>query len=323
VVDGNGHLSDGNFVYEAQLFIGFGEGPDSEPSASEDFTVQIVDNDKCDHAFGPVTATSAGTVLSYSTVNAEVDSEVGSCGEASAGTAPGVWYQVVGTGLAITASTCSEDTTFDTQISVFQGVCGADNLVCVNGNNDFCGVQSSVVWPSQMGEIYHILVHGSNGSSGAFKLTISTDAERQENDFCASATEVVPGDSITFAFSGSTADPDELVCDGSGGGGIGGDVDTLFPYGIWYAVQGTGTQTVSVEVSFNTQSPVTMNIYTGSCGGLSCAEYEMSASCIGGGVQSSCYMEAAFETNPGGTYYIFVSTQLLSGIDLSHSLTIN
>jgi hypothetical protein len=117
--------------------------PDSEPSTSDDFTVQIVDNDKCDHAFGPVTARSAGTVLSYSTVNAGADSEVGSCDGASAGMDPGVWYQVEGTGRPTTASTCSEDTTFDTHLSVFQG--GCDNLACVNGNNDFCGAQRSVV----------------------------------------------------------------------------------------------------------------------------------------------------------------------------------
>jgi hypothetical protein len=125
---------------------------------------------------------------------------------------------------------------------------------------------------------------------------------------------------VTFAFSGSTADPDVPVGDGSGG--VGGDVDTLFSYGIWYAVQGTGNQIVSVKVSSNTLSPVTTHIYTGSCGGLSCSGNGTSKSYIGGGVYSSCYIDALFETNPGETYYMSVSTQLL-GIDLEHSLNIN
>ena len=89
--------------------------------------------------------------------------------------------------------------------TVFRGDdCG--NLSCVGGNNDFC----ISVNRGRKGEMYYILVHGSSSndssssssSSGDFKLTISTDAERKDNDFCGTATEVVPGDSISFTFFG-------------------------------------------------------------------------------------------------------------------------
>ncbi len=44
-----------------------------EDSTVNDFTIQIVDNDNCDHASGPVTPTSVGAVVSYTTTNADVD----------------------------------------------------------------------------------------------------------------------------------------------------------------------------------------------------------------------------------------------------------
>jgi flagellar basal body-associated protein FliL len=92
----------------------------------DNFTIQIVDNDKCNHAFGPVIPTSFGAVVSYTTIHAQVDTNVpsSSCGGASdISTTPGVWYQVLGNGQPLTASTCSssETTTFDTQLSVFTG----------------------------------------------------------------------------------------------------------------------------------------------------------------------------------------------------------
>jgi hypothetical protein len=262
--------------------------------------------------------------MSYTTTNAEVDSgEVvsGPCGGASSSsTTPGVWYQVKGTGRPLTASTCSEETTFDTQISVFRGGCG--NLACVNGNNDFCGLQSTVVWPSLLGEIYHVLIHGSNGSTGQFELKISTDTERKVNDFCGTAETLVVGAEVTFAFSGSSADPDLPLCDDAGGP-LADAGTTEFPYGIWYSVMGAGGIPISATVDSTSISPVTMNIYSGGgCGGLSCVVNQLSAACIGGGVFSRCQETACFEADLGEVYYVFVSTVSLEGIDTPHTLEI-
>jgi hypothetical protein len=295
--------------------------PSSENSAQEDFTIQIVDNDKCDHAFGPITPPSFGAVVSYTTTNAEVDSDVRSCGGASATTSPGVWYQVKGNGRALTASTCLTETTFDTQISVFRGGCGS--LACLNGNNDFCELQSTVVWPSQEGEIYHILVHGSNGSTGQFELKISTDIGRTINDFCESAEVVIAGDRVPFAFSGASADPDLPLCD-SNPNGLPDDGTAEFPYGLWYKIVGTGFP-ISTTVDSDSISPVTMIVYYGSCGGgLSCGVIDSRSedTCLGDITTLECTETSCFASNEGEVYYVFVSTVSLEAGDVEHSLTI-
>jgi hypothetical protein len=322
-----GNCGGSSISWEAEMgeryYVLVSPAPDSEGGSStrEDFTIQIVDNDKCEHAFGPVTPTSFGAIVSYTTTNAEVDSHVVStCGGASASTTPGVWYEVEGDGRPLTASTCSDETTFDTQISVFRGSsCG--NLTCVNGNNDFCELKSTVRWPSQVGEIYHVLVHGSNGSTGQFKLEISTNAVPKINDFCETAEVVVAGDQVTFAFSGSTADPDLPLCD-NGPGGLGDDGTADFPYGIWYSVMGTGIP-ISATVDLSSISPITMNVYSGSCNtGLSCVEIQASIGCQGSGVFSSCRETFCFASNKGEVYYVFVSTVSVEGIDFAHTLKI-
>jgi hypothetical protein len=80
---------------------------------------------------------------------------VASCGNLVFSTAAGVWYSTVGTGRAMTVSTCDDSTNLDTQISIFRGSC--DDLECVDGNDQACGDQSSVSWFSKEEEIYFVL----------------------------------------------------------------------------------------------------------------------------------------------------------------------
>jgi hypothetical protein len=84
------------------------------------------------------------------------------------------WYKVVGTGGAITASTCAEDdgsATYDSKISVF-----LDDGSCVGANDNAsgCGLQSKVTWSSEASRDYYILVHGYNSNRiGEFELAVS------------------------------------------------------------------------------------------------------------------------------------------------------
>lgn len=73
----------------------------------------------------------------------------------------------------LTVDTCSERTTFDTKLSLFRGrTC--DGLECVAGNDDACGLQSSITWESEIGVFYWILLHGWNTYGvGRFGLTVS------------------------------------------------------------------------------------------------------------------------------------------------------
>ena len=98
-----------------------------------------------------------------------------------------VWYKVIGTGSGMRASTCGEETTFDTRISIYRGE-DCNQLQCVVSDLNGCGFQSSAYWFSQEGETYHILVTGNLFSSfGDFKLTIEDYRPTTINDFCANA----------------------------------------------------------------------------------------------------------------------------------------
>lgn len=80
---------------------------------------------------------------------------IATCGEEI--TSPGVWYTITGTGVEGAVGLCT-GTEFDTKISVFEGSC--DNLSCIGGNDDFCGLQSAFSWFGETGVTYYILVSG-------------------------------------------------------------------------------------------------------------------------------------------------------------------
>ena len=99
---------------------------------------------------------------------------------------PASWYQVVGEeGKLFTASTCSEATDFDTVVSVFTS-CEVNTFgtyqSCIAINDDDCGLQSSVTWPTTEGKTYFIMVQGvgayghvSETNQGTFELSLSAE----------------------------------------------------------------------------------------------------------------------------------------------------
>ncbi len=121
-------------------------------------------NDLCANAI-PIMAPS---VTAGTTVGSTIDT-VPTC-TTTFGTAGGVWYTYTGDGGTATLSTCGAS--FDTKIGVYTGTCGS--LVCAVGNDDFCGLQSSVSFPTTLGTTYRVLVTGFSTNTGTFNLTAST-----------------------------------------------------------------------------------------------------------------------------------------------------
>ncbi len=119
----------------------------------------------------PVPSTTTG-----STVEATADPGASFC--VTSVVAPGVWYDVVGTGTMLTASVCNA-ADYDTRMNVYCQDCGVPT--CIAGNDDDlgggCGVTSQVAWCSQIGSTYHILVHGASGATGTFDLTLDDTGE--------------------------------------------------------------------------------------------------------------------------------------------------
>lgn len=137
-------------------------------------------NDACAGA----TPVACGSSVTGSTVGASVDN-AGTC--VTTNTAPGVWYQVIGTGGIITATTCNAGTNYDTKLSVFTGSCAA--LTCVTGNDDdfscsFSGLRSTASWSSTPGQIYYVLVHGFGSATGAFELSVDCITPPANDDVC-------------------------------------------------------------------------------------------------------------------------------------------
>lgn len=65
-------------------------------------------------------------------------------------------YKLVGTGEMTTLSTCGEGTYYDTKIRVYQKEALYD--LCVTGNDDSCGLSSTVEFVAESGVEYNVLV---------------------------------------------------------------------------------------------------------------------------------------------------------------------
>jgi hypothetical protein len=89
-----------------------------------------------------------------------------------------LWYQVVGTGDGILASLCSQETDFDTQLSVYSSTDGScSSLECVVTNDDSCGLASQVWWLAEEDTVYFIRVDGFAGSFGNFALNVRNQVD--------------------------------------------------------------------------------------------------------------------------------------------------
>ncbi len=106
------------------------------------------------HAFSNVGAT--GTDITGCTFNDNLD----------------VWFRYVATCTGnVTANTCA-GASFDTGISAWTA-CGGTEIAC---NDDFCGVQSQIIFSATAGTAYWIRIAGFNGQSGTGTLTLSCTA---------------------------------------------------------------------------------------------------------------------------------------------------
>ena len=233
-------------------------------------------NDLCT---GAININCAQTIAS-TTVGATIDAATPTCVTAL-NTAPGVWYTFVGDGLLNTLSLCGS--AYDTKIGVFTGTCAG--LVCVTGNDDFCGLQSQVSFATTLGTTYYVLVTGFSTATGAFTLT-RTCTLAIPNDACTGAINIGCGQTITGTTVGST--PDVVpTC-----------VTTLNTApGIWYSFVGNGA--VNTLTMCGSSYDTKIGVFTGTCAALVCVT----------GNDDFCGLQSqvSFPTTAGTTYYIIVT----------------
>jgi hypothetical protein len=248
-----------------------------------------LENDICDSALGPLSI-NGGPVFG-STLQATTDGgdNLACFDTGTAVGGPGVWYTVLGTDVLLEASTCSEQTTFDTQISVYKGSsCSSLSCVAANDNVAACGEQSSVTWFAESNQLYYLLIHGFE--LGDFALVVT----EVENDSClASQSVLLLGDPKTVVGVNAVGETFFDPC-------IGSLVSDQL--GSWWSISGTG-DTVSVNACGSDGSsgrPSFVSVYTRNqnCSSLTCQKF----------VENNCFID--FETNFLDEYSILVSNNL-------------
>ncbi|OWY25213.1 T9SS C-terminal target domain-containing protein [Sphingobacteriales bacterium UPWRP_1] len=240
-------------------------------------------NDLCANA---IPLSCGGAPVTGTTVGATIDA-VGTCGTAL-GTAGGVWYTIVGAGTNITVSTCT-GTTFDTKLGVFTGACGA--FTCVAGNDDACGLQSSVTFSTTLGTTYYILVTGFGTATGPFTLTYT--CAPPINDNCASALPITCGGSVTGQTLTATADAAAGTC-----------VTPLNTApGVWYSFVGNGSFVTATTCNAATTFDTKLGVFTGTCAAPVCLTGNDDDPTCGFAFRSTVSFCAA----PGVTYRVFVT----------------
>ena len=207
-----------------------------------------------------------------------------------------VWYSIVGTGGDITASTCSSDTNFDSQIGIFSGSCGV--LTCVAGNNNDLGCQnprlSTVTWASTAGTTYYIVVAGVLGASGDYELSIECEVVAPDNDLCSDAEPIDCGDTVIGSTETASNEPGIGFC---------GTTLSTAP-GVWYSFVGTGGVVEVTTCGAATDYDTKLGVFSGSCGSLSCVGRD--ADDFGCGF-SFLRSRVSFSSTAGVTYYIYVT----------------
>ena len=232
-------------------------------------------NDLCSNAIGPLlvdgstkfASTRGATSVDAGTLFCSDERQLGR----------GVWFTLIGDGRLLTASTCSEQTRFEAQITVFQGDRGSCfDLECVEDEyvREFdesltCGRLSTIEFSTVAGQQYFILISGDGFEEfGNFGLAIGA-----ENDICQGAIGPLLADNSIILGSTIGASVDDVVSCGN----------LIISPGVWYQVYGQGSRMTASTCNSKTEYETEIFIYRGSCGRLECVEEVEYASC---GLQS-------------------------------------
>ena len=177
-------------------------------------------------------------------VNKDATKETGEPNHADKVGGVSVWYRwtAPADGRA-TLNTCGSG--FDTLLGVYTGA-SVDALTSVVGNDDACGLQSSVAFDTSEGETYRIAVDGLQGATGAFTLSLRLGPT---NDDFAQAVELV-GDEGTSSGTteGASTEPGEPYYLGNS---------------VWYSWTAPSTGPATIETCESSLDTV-VSVFTGS-----------------------------------------------------------
>ena len=231
------------------------------------------ENDSCENAidvtnlFGDLISSS--TMLGDSGNNFSINL-IRCGGQTFNANSHGVWFELMGTGARLRASTCSEETNFTNRITIFEGdVC--DQRSCLYSGKDEdpnCSYTNSsfIEWESISKTIYYVLVHDRNvGESGTFGLRITDETESPENDSCENALELEEESVVQGTTIGATMSSG-VKCDRC-------PEDGPQNPGVWYKIPPSDTKAEVIVATCGVESMFNVSVFYGNrCDELSCQE---------------------------------------------------
>lgn len=182
----------------------------------------------------------------YNNIGATTSSPAWPCGSGG----NDVWFNYTAScyGTA-TIDTCGS--AFDTVLEVFSGTCVS--LTSLGCNDDFCGVQSSLTFPTIPGTVYRVRVGGFASAIGNFSINVSCAPTIEPNDECTGAIPVFDGLNGPFVTLGATtSSPWPCAVGGSD---------------LWYSYVATCCGNLTVETCGGSYDTA-LEILDGSCGSL-------------------------------------------------------
>jgi len=206
----------------------------------------------------------------------------------------GVWVQIVGTGGKMIATTCNEETNFDTTLELY-GACPKDgtyNDYCLARSDDdpHCGSAATISWLSDKNAVYWIFVSGFADKTGIFVLTVY-DKEDPANSKCTNAKGI---DKFPYQGFGITtyANPS-----------LGNCIDNTPRKGLWYEVLGNGRWMTIDTCDSATTFATEIEVYT------DCTEDEGAFGCVNHAHDLNCtpHTVISFPAKEHKRYYIFVT----------------
>lgn len=260
------------------------------------------------NAIADAEAVACGMEVSGSLENASDEEGVSGAFAGTVVSTPGVWYEFnADSDYQVFASTCNTPTSIsgfadpvgDTKLHVFV-YNDEGELEPIVGNDDACGLYSSVAFLAETGQNYYIYVSkfSAFGSGTEFLLDITCEVcdDFPSNDFCEDATPQL--DDVTFTGSVCCSNPALIPA-------FGGTV-----YGVWFTFNSTDLAT---GLDYDTFYFDLTNVDSGN---LSLTIYLDGGDCetIGGFVgclftgQCAGSIEAFIDLVPNTDYYFFVGT---------------
>ena len=295
-------------------------GSDSACDATVDVLPVAPANDLCVNAETIV----CGQTLAASTLTA-TDADNQSCG---AITSAGVWYTFEGTDEDWVITTCNPGTDYDTEIEVFDGVCGSLN--CIDSNDDQLGDfdpacdalangfnrASTLTVTTSVGTTYYLYVGGFSSEIGNFELSVTCvpSPTPPVNDAVCSALPLSYGPNgpysnvLATVGPGETVLPDDPTCNAQTGWCFDQDVENS----VWFTfvAPASGNVTVSTDGGdYDSQlaaydAASCQDIESGTATLLAANDDDPDASGSGGTTLTSRLILC--DLTPGTTYYVLL-----------------